>query len=43
MAHLAPSEVSFDQNRLRMIVGQKVAAMPDQPKMIVQKIPCSLS
>ena len=43
IAHLAPSEVSFFQNRERMIVGQKVAAIPDHPKMMIQKTPFSLS
>lgn len=35
---IAPfSEYPF-QNKDRMITGQKVAAMPDQPKIMIQKI-----
>ena len=43
IAHLAPRAVRLLQKRLRIITGQKVAAIPDQPKMIVQKTPSSLS
>ena len=34
---IAPFSVYWFQNKERMITGQKVAAIPDQPKMINQK------
>jgi len=33
---IAPASEYPRQNRLRMMTGQKVAAIPDQPKMITQ-------
>ena len=35
---IAPFSVNFDQNNDRSILGQKVAAMPDQPKITNQKM-----
>jgi hypothetical protein len=41
MAHFAPIAVSLLQKSERIITGQKVAAIPDHPKMIVQNTPFS--
>ena len=37
MDTIAPFSVYPSQNKVRIITGQKVAAIPDQPKMINQK------
>jgi hypothetical protein len=34
IAAKAPRQVNLDQNKERMRVGQNVAAIPDQPKII---------
>ena len=38
MEAIAALSVNFGQNRDRIIIGQKVAAMPAQPKMTNQKM-----
>ena len=38
IAAMAPFSLNFFQKRDRIIVGQKVAAMPDQPKITNQNI-----
>jgi len=38
MPAMAPRTVMPDQNKERIMIGQKVAAIPDQPKMTNQKM-----